>query len=380
MGPAEFQEIGLPKGAADGTPGKGVRIAVFASFSGAGGVERMLVNLCEGLLGWGCAVDLVLVKAQSEHLRNLSPRVNVVKLKASHTFGSALGLASYLRRARPAALLAAKDRAGKVAVVARRLAGVKTRVVFRIGTTLSAALEGKNILRKWLWYVPMRLVYPKADGIVAVSRGVADDLARITGLPEERFHVIPNPVITLRMQELAQEEVAHPWIGRLTRQKDFPTLIRAFARVRKSLRCRLVILGEGRDRGQLVTLASKLGVGEDVDMPGFATNPYAYLSRATLFVLSSAWEGSPNALTEALALGIPVAATDCPSGPREILRDGKYGPLVPVGEADLLAEAMLKILSSPMDREYLKQAAEAFTIEKSSLSYLNLLLGAEGGE
>jgi glycosyltransferase involved in cell wall biosynthesis len=351
----------------------------------------MIVNLCEGLLGWGCAVDLVLVKAQSEHLRNLSPRVNVVKLKASHTFGSALGLASYLRRARPAALLAAKDRAGKVAVVARRLAGVQTRVVFRIGTTLSAALEGKNILRKWLWYVPMRLVYPKADGIVAVSRGVAHDLARITGLPEERFHVIPNPVITLRMQELAQEEVAHPWfqdpeipvvlgIGRLTRQKDFPTLIRAFARVRKSLRCRLVILGEGRDRGQLETLASKLGVGEDVDMPGFATNPYAYLSRATLFVLSSAWEGSPNALTEALALGIPVAATDCPSGPREILRDGKYGPLVPVGEADLLAEAMLKILSSPMDRESLKQAAEAFTIEKSSLSYLNLLLGAEGRE
>ncbi len=351
----------------------------------------MLVNLCEGLVALGCQVDLVLVKAESEHLEGLSPEVRVVKLKAGHTFGSVFGLASYLRRVRPDALLAAKDRAGKVAVAARRLARVRTRVVFRIGTTVSAALEGKNPLRKWLWYIPMRLIYPMADGIVAVSQGVADDLARITRLPETHFQVIANPVITSRLEALAQEEVSHPWfgdpeiplvlgIGRLTRQKDFPTLLRAFARVREERRCRLVILGEGRDRDQLLGLAAALGVAGDVDMPGFASNPYAYLSKAALFVLSSAWEGSPNALTEALALGVPVVATDCPSGPREILRGGKVAPLVSVGDAEMMANAMIKILEAPPDKRFLTEASNAYTVENSSRRYLDLLLARKKGK
>jgi glycosyltransferase involved in cell wall biosynthesis len=369
------------------SPGRGKRIAVFASFSGKGGVERMIVNLCEGLVAFGCPVDLVLVKAQSEHLQGLSPEVNVIKLKTSHTFGSVFALASYLRRARPQALLAAKDRAGKVAVLARRVSGVDTRVVFRIGTTLSAALEGKSGLRKGLWYLPMRWLYPLADAIVAVSKGVAEDLSRITGLPMERFQVIPNPVITPRLAEMARAEVDHPWfsesgvpvvmgIGRLTRQKDFPTLIRAFSRVREQVPCRLIILGEGQDREKLETLAARMGVKEEVDLPGFASNPYAWLNRASLFVLSSAWEGSPNALTEALALGVPVVATDCPSGPREILEGGKVGPLVPVGDAELMAEAIKKILSFPPERDFLKRAAETFTMENSCRRYFELLLGS----
>jgi len=367
---------------------KAPRIAVFASFSGKGGVERMLVNLCEGLLAAGCAVDLVLVKSKSEHLQGLSPGVNVVKLKSSHTFGSVFGLAAYLRRVRPDAMLAAKDRAGRTAIAARRLSGVPTRIVFRLGTTLSAALEGKSPLRKWLWYLPMRLIYPAADGIVAVSGGVADDLSQITGLPPERFQVIPNPVITPRLAEMAREEVDHPWlskgelpvvlgVGRLTRQKDFPTLVRAFARVREKTPCRLILLGEGRDRQALEALAADLGVKEDVDLPGFAPNPYAWLSRASLFVLSSAWEGSPNALTEALALGTPVVSTDCPSGPREILAGGRVAPLVPVGDVEQMARAMEKVLAEPPGREALVGAAEAYTVENSSRRYLELLMGPE---
>ena len=152
-------------------------------------------------------------------------------------------------------------------------------------------------------------------------------------------------------------------IGRLTRQKDFPTLIRAFAAVRKKLPCRLIILGEGKDRGGLEHLAKRLSLSEQIAMPGFVENPYAYLKRAALFVLSSAWEGSPNALTEALALGVPVVATDCPSGPREILKDGAIGCLVPVGDPDALAAAMLATLSAPPDETLLKSAVREYTVE-----------------
>jgi glycosyltransferase involved in cell wall biosynthesis len=364
------------------------KIAVFASFSGQGGVERMLVNLCSGISAAGYPLDLVLVKDRSECLDDLPPQVRVVRLGTGHTFASTFALASYLKRERPAALLAAKDRAGRTAVAARRLAGVPVRIVFRLGTTLSAALEGKPAWRKWLWYLPMRAIYPRADAIVAVSRGVADDLANITRLPAERFNVVPNPVVTPRLAALAAQEAPHPWltdggapvvlgIGRLTRQKDFPSLIRAFALVRRERPCRLVILGEGGDRPALEKLAKELGVGSDLLLPGFARNPYAWLSRVSLFVLSSAWEGSPNALTEALALGVPVVATDCQSGPREILDGGRIAPLVEVGNVERMAAAMLHTLEDPPAPESLRRAAAPYTVEDSSRRYLELLLGAD---
>ncbi|MGA9538726.1 MAG: glycosyltransferase [Desulfobacterales bacterium] len=362
------------------------RIGVFVSFSGTGGVERMVLNLCEGLVALGCRVDLLQVKARSKHLEQLPALVDVRKLKAEHTLTSLPALVRYLKTERPDALLAAKDRANQIAVLAKKTAGVPTRVVVRMGTTVSAALAGKNRWRKLFWYLPMRLIYRSADAIVAVSQGVARDMARITGLPTSAIRIIRNPVITPRIFRLAREPAPHPWlvkggepvivgIGRLTRQKDFPTLIRAFAAVRKKLPCRLIILGEGKDRDDLEHLAKRLSQSEQIAMPGFVENPYAYLKRAAMFVLSSAWEGSPNALTEALALGVPVVATNCPSGPREILKDGTIGRLVPVGDPDALAEAMLATLSSPPDETLLKSAVREYTAEFSSLRYLDLLLG-----
>lgn len=364
------------------------RIAIFVSFSGKGGVERMMANLSEGLLSLGCDVDMVVVKTVSEHLTSVPSRVRVVKLGSAHTMGSLPALIRYLRRERPAALLAAKDRANQVAILARHMSGMKTRVVVRMGTTVTAALEGKSLASHWRWYLPMRLVYPFADGIIAVSQGVADDLSRITGLPHSRMRVIANPVITPRLAALASEPVFHPWldqprvpvvmgVGRLTRQKDFPTLIKAFSLLRLRRPCRLAILGEGRDRPKLESLACELGVKNDVDLPGFVDNPYAFMSRAALFVLSSAWEGSPNALTESLALGIPVVATDCPSGPREILEQGRYGPLVPVGDVRALAEAMEQTLAAPPDSVFLKRAISEYTVDSSSKKYLETLLGPD---
>jgi glycosyltransferase involved in cell wall biosynthesis len=227
-----------------------------------------------------------------------------------------------------------------------------------------------------------------ADAIIAVSRGVAEDLAEITKLPLSRFTVIPNPVVSDKLYALAGEDTGHEWFqkkgkkiiiaaGRLTRQKDFPTLIRAFKEVRDRMDARLVILGEGGDRPKLKKLAESLSLKDDLYMPGHADNPYKYISRASIFVLSSAWEGSPNVLTEALALGVPVVATDCPSGPREILKNGVYGPIVPVGDAHALAQGIMDTLQNPHDSAFLKKAVEDYTIKNSSRLYLKAMLGLQ---
>lgn len=354
------------------------------SFSGDGGVERMMLNLMKGFTTKGYAVDLVLAKTRGSYVDMIPAEVNVIKLGTSHTYTSLFALMAYLKKERPTVMLVAKHRAGLVAAWARRLTGIPERLVLRLGTTLSAALQGKNRSRHYIWHMTMRTFYPWMDRIVAVSQGVADDIIHITGLPSDHLAVIPNPVITPELASLAQQPLSHPWfqsgsppvimgIGRLTYQKDFPTLIRAFANVRQQLRCRLIILGEGRDRAHYESLVTELGIADDVDFPGFVANPYAYLGRATLFVLSSRWEGSPNALTEAMALGIPVVATDCPSGPREILQDGHAGKLVPVGDINHLAEAMIETMQRPLPSSTLHSAVSSYTIESSTTKYLQVL-------
>jgi glycosyltransferase involved in cell wall biosynthesis len=376
----------------NGDRGGQPKIAVFVSFSGMGGVERMILNLCEGLVTHGCRLDLLPVKSPGCQLFDHLPDALCVRqLMANHTLTSLPALIHYLKTERPDALLAAKDRANQIAIIARAIAGVPTRIVVRMGTTVSAALAGKNQLKKMAWYLPMRFLYPKADAIIAVSHGVARDMSRITGVDRAAMHVVRNPVISNHVFAKAREPVSHAWlqgkgepvilgIGRLTRQKDFPTLIQAFAGVRQHLACRLIILGEGKDRRALEMLAKKLSVAAFVDMPGYVDNPYAYLSRASMFVLSSAWEGSPNVLTEALALGVPSVATDCPSGPREILRDGVVGKLVPVGNPEILAEAMRVTLFDPPDKALLKSAVREYTVESSSKRYLEILLNRGQGQ
>jgi len=346
----------------------------------------MIANLARGLVDLGTRVDVIPVKMESTHLGALPPSVRIMNLGSSHTLGCLPGLIRYLRSERPDALLAAKDRANSTAVLARRLAGGPTRVVLRMGTTVSGALAGRSRLKERFWYFRMRLLYPSADAVVAVSKGVADDLQGHAKLSHSLLRVIQNPVITPELMTMAEEPVDHPWfrehavpvvlgVGRLTRQKDFPTLLKAFALVREKRPCHLTILGEGHGRVLLESIAEDLGVKEDVLMPGFVGNPYAYMSRAAVFVLSSLWEGSPNVLTEALALGTPVVSTDCPSGPREILENGRFGPLVQIGDPDALARAILSTMDSPPEKSLLKNAVRAYTLEESSRKYLEVLLG-----
>ncbi|NKF21652.1 glycosyltransferase [Solimonas marina] len=359
------------------------RLGVLISFSGDGGVERMVTNLCAEF-AHDVDVDLLAIKSAGGHAARIPQTVNLRQLDAQHAWTSVAEIARYLREVRPDALLVAKDRAGRAALKAKRRAGVDTPVFIRLGTNLSAALERKDAFSRWLRVAPMRRLYPRASGVIAVSGGVKDDTLRVTGLPASRVHVIRNPVITAKLDAQAAEPVPHDWLrdktlpvvmgmGRLTRQKDFPTLLRAFAALQKTTPSRLIILGEGKDRDALTALAQGLGIADRVLLAGFQKNPYAWVARADLFVLSSAWEGSPNALTEALALGIPSVSTDCPSGPIEILDRGRYGPLVAVGDHAGLASAMQATLTAPLPAATLQQAVDEYRATTSARRYLELM-------
>jgi len=358
-------------------------LSILASFSGEGGVERMLLNLANAFAGRGLQVHLLLIKTRSRHLSDLHPAIRVIELGGRHTATCLLPLVRYLRSYRPHCLLAAKDRAGRLAVLGRMLARTPTRLVVRLGTNLSAALAHRSRSKLWLRRAAIRLLYPRIDRIIAVSEGVRQDTVAVAGIDPGRIEVVRNPVITPRLLELAQQAAPHPWLdaaspvilgaGRLTVQKDFATLIRAFARVRESRPCKLIILGEGRQKAKLLALAAELGSAGAIDLPGFTANPYAWMARADLFVLSSRWEGSPNVLTEAMALGTPVVSTDCPSGPREILAGGRHGPLVAVGDWQGLATAMQQVLDAPPDKDSLRDAVREYAVETSASRYLEIL-------
>jgi glycosyltransferase involved in cell wall biosynthesis len=230
----------------------------------------------------------------------------------------------------------------------------------------------------------MRRYYPKLHRLIAVSQGVADDVIAITDMPDRQVTVVRNPTVTPAMLSAAALPVEHPWfakdappvvlgVGRLTEQKDFPTLLRAFAEVVKQRDARLVILGEGQLRETLLEQALQLGIADKVAFPGFTDNPWAWMHHAAVFVLSSRWEGSPNTLTEALALGTPVVSTDCPSGPRELLKGGNIAPLVPMGDIAALSEAILSTLSNPPEAAMLVNAVKDYHQDVSARRYLHAL-------
>ena len=227
------------------------------------------------------------------------------------------------------------------------------------------------------------MTYPWAELIIAVSKGVAEDVSYLTGLPLSKIQVIHNPIFTQDLLTKAEEPINHSWfvpkeapiilgVGRLEYVKDFATLIKAFAIVRQSLKSRLVIIGDGRVRGELQRLVNELGLEDEVSLPGFSNNPYAYMKNADVFVLSSVYEGFGNVLVESLAVGTPVVSTDCP-GPAEILEYGKYGRLVGVHDANGLARAILATLSEPVDLQLLQQRANDFPLDGIVEKYLNTL-------
>jgi len=341
------------------------------------------VNLTQGIADRARAVDLVVADAHGELAGQVPAGVRLVDLRSPRVLRSLGPLAIYLRRERPIALVSSMGHANLVAIWAARLACQGTAVIATVHNTMSQSTPDQGRWAAWLWPRLLRTFYPWARELVAVSRGVADDLARTAVLPRERIRVIYNPVITSAMEALARERVDDPWfargqppvvlgVGRLNRQKDFATLVRAFAAVRRQREARLVILGEGDERVVLERLIADLGVARDVALPGFRANAVAHMAQAAVFALSSAWEGLPTVLIEALAAGAVVVSTDCPSGPREILQDGLLGSLVPVGDPAALAAAILDALERPAGASP-REALAPFTMDAAVDDYLRLI-------
>jgi glycosyltransferase involved in cell wall biosynthesis len=358
-------------------------IAFFLPSVRGGGAQRVIVNLVQGITERGIPVDLVLAAAEGVFLEQLPAAVRLVDLRARRLIRSLGPLTSYLRRERPRYLVSSMSHANLIALWAARLARQSTPVMVTVHNTMSQSTPDQGGLAGRLSSQLLRTFYPWARSVVAVSRGAADDLARTSGLPRERVEVVYNPVITPAMLALARQVPDHPWfaagqppvilgVGRLTRQKDFTTLIRAFAEVRRRRPARLIILGEGEERTGLETLIGELGVAHEVALPGFRDNAMAYMARSALFVLSSAWEGLPTVLIEALATGTRVVSTDCPSGPREILQDGRLGALVPVGDAHAMTAAMSDALDRPVSTVP-ADALRPFTRDAAVDHYLQLI-------
>ncbi|WP_456432973.1 glycosyltransferase [Thermosulfuriphilus sp.] len=347
---------------------------------GDGGVERVLSNLTFGLKEVGWNVDL-LVQKRGPFLEELEDSAKIIGLGEDPT----KGLKEYLCSRPPQALITAKLKDDRLALGLKNLAPT-CRFAILVGTVLSQRLK-EGPLRRLTWRLKTRKIatlYHQADLILGVSQGVIEDLAQNFRLPRNRLRLVNNPVVMERIERMSREPAEHPWldvpgppvilaVGRLSAVKDFPTLIRAFKLVRERRPARLIILGEGKQRRHLEELIGSLGLNGTVSLPGFRKNPYSFMAKSHLLVLSSIREGLPTVLIEALSLGTPVVSTDCPFGPREILAGGRYGPLVPLRDPSALAQAILKIFDFPPDSEFLKEAARPYGLKEGTRSYLEAL-------
>ena len=390
-------------------------------------MARSILRTAHGLIARHVSVDLVVGRLHGDLIGEAPPQARIIELEpAARWKANAYALAAYpadsaallklrflgwkppgktrllpslvryFREARPEAVWSATAPLNLIAVWARRLARIDSPVIVSVHNQLTVRDGEKH---RWRYDCPpelLRQVYLHADAIAAVSDGVANELVTHARIPRSRISIVYNPVAGPHIQELMHRPVDHPWfadgqppviigVGKLSPAKDFPTLIRAFARLRRERPIRLVIFGdlrirdkEAKYRADLERLPKELDIEKDVDFAGFTDNPFAYMSRAAAFVLSSAWEGLPTVLIEALACGCPVVSTDCPSGPSEILENGRFGPLVPVGNDEALAAAIQSVLDNPSPPAALKYRADLFTGDRILDLYMKLMF--EGGE
>ena len=395
-------------------------IAVLLPSLAGGGAERSMLHLVRSFLEQGRKVDLLLCRAKGPLLDKVPTAARLVTLKPTSGLRGRLmaaladpsgiwsllrpvllpvktdadirhiaALRNYLKEAQPDVVLSALTYTNLIALWAKQLARTSVPVVVSERIALSVHMKNEAGQRGWRWryiYIlpAVSHAYRRPDGIVTVSDNVASDLCKSTNISREAIKTIYNPVVDKSLHELADKPLDHPWFrpdaaplilaaGRLISQKDFPTLIRAFAMLRSKRQARLIILGEGRQRPELESLAKTLGVESDVELPGFVDNPYQYMSRASVFALTSLYEGLPGVLIQALACGCPVVSTDCPGGSAEILEHGRYGRLVPVKDREALADAINSILDETSNRDELKKRASLFSVDYAAKQYLDYL-------
>jgi len=360
-----------------------MKIALFNQTMMLGGVQRWVANLTRGFVDRGYDVDLILVRAEGQLLQEIDPRVNIIDLKAKRMLFSLPKLIGYINQHNPSILLTAQPYINTLGLLAQRFSKHKPKAVICEQIRMQRFVLNNEVFTKNVRSYLVRPFYHWASAVVAVSAGVAEDLAEIVNIPRSKIVVIHNPVVDKTIVERARQAIQLPWqgdeksplilaVGRLEDQKDFPTLIKAFSIIAKQRSARLLIVGEGTRRDQLEELIREQDLGDLVALPGFTPNPYAYMNAADVFVLSSQYEGFGNVIAEAMAIGTPVVSTDCPHGPREILEDGKYGILVPVANPEALAKAITQTLDHPIDPQILKKRSMEFTIGKVTDRYIQL--------
>lgn len=403
-----------------------LRIALVLQDLDDGGIQVSNLKLATALHEMGHDVELVLCRKSGVHLSSIPSGIKITGLRRRVVWRAQLmalaadpagfvamlrplllarrppttlrylpSLAACLRHGRPDLVIASATHLNITTILARARIRGDFKLLVAERNTYSNVVSRDDSARKWRWrYLGplVRRLYGQADGVVSVSKGVADDLSRAVGLARDRITTIYNPVVDGGFRDRVSEHVDHPWfrageppvllgMGRFRDDhKNFSVLIEALARVRKQIPARLMILGEGCDRARYERQVMSLGLSDCVELPGFIANPLPYLKHASCFVLSSTHEGLPAVLIEALACGCPVVSTDCPSGPREILDDGRYGALVPVGDPAAMADAIVRTLNAPPDSGALVERGASFSDASAVKNYLKLagMRGAVG--
>ncbi|KIO70371.1 glycosyltransferase [Caldibacillus thermoamylovorans] len=361
------------------------KISFFIPTLSAGGIEANTIRLAKGFLRDGYQVDLVVSNSQGDYKERIPSEISIIDFDCKGIISTLPKLINYIKAKKPSVLISASEGANIVASISKLFVRkTLTKIIISIRTHLTTEYKETSSKKKRLLPILSRLFYPKVDGIVAVSKGVAEDAAEFLNIPIQRMNVIYNPIVDDSIETLSVENVDHPFFiddrdfpiilgaGRLTKQKDFKTLLYAFKEVRSLIRCKLIIIGEGEERERLEALIKELGISEDTELTGFVQNPYSYMKNADLFVLSSAWEGFGNVIVEAMATGTNVVSTNCPSGPSEILDNGTYGELVEVGDYKTLSESIIKALKKPKSQDILKSRANYFSVTTALNQYKKL--------
>lgn len=357
-------------------------LSIFLPNLRGGGAERLAIYLANDWAARGYDIECILMKREGELLPLLSPSILVISLDVNRIKRSIWPLRRHLKQARPAVLWAGMWPLTSAAVMAWLMAGRPGKIFLIDHNQLSISCVRELQVPPWWLKLVMNATYPFATGVMAVSQGVAADMARLSGFPEERIKVIYNPAATgvsaeravpaLREQLWGKGFAFHILtVGSFKLQKNHALLIQAFAKLSQTLRAKLTILGEGDLRPAMEQQIAELGLQGRVALPGFFQDPYPWFRSADLFVLSSDWEGLPTVLIEALECGVPIVSTECPSGPAEILEEGRYGRLVPVGDGEALAAAMLASLHETPDRAALMNRAKDFSVERIADQYLD---------
>ena len=364
-------------------PVKG-KIALFVGSLEGGGAERAMLDIGRGLAARGFVVDLVLARATGPYLEDVPDSVQVVPLNTRGLLATLPALMCYLRRHRPSLLLSTLTTCNIAALLARIQLRTHLTVIVRRASYFSMEYASATF-RGRIALALERALFRFAATVVTNSCAAATDLKRIAPRISPRVRVIRNPVIWPDFSKRVAEPVDHPWMcdsqvpvvlaaGRLSLVKDHATLLRAFALVAGRRVARLVIIGEGVERRRLLALAQELGVAGQVDLPGFQRNPFAWMARARVFVMSSLLEGAPNVLVQAMACGTTVVSTDCPGGTREILGDGAWGALTPVGDPAALAAAISQAIHAPTAPHELIGRANDFSAESSISAYEDAII------